>query len=80
LSKAGKAMHWEPVVNGRQVCYLTESPAFVSLIKNIMSAAQAFATKEGCKIGFPHTKKAVKANDKFFWGFYGKDYTDANYG
>jgi hypothetical protein len=44
-----------------------------------MSAAQAFATKEGCKIGFPHAKKAVKANDKFFREFYGKDYVDSNY-
>jgi len=44
-----------------------------------MSAAQAFATKEGCKIGFPHAKKAVKANDKFFREFYGKDFVDANY-
>ncbi|KAF8540209.1 P-loop containing nucleoside triphosphate hydrolase protein [Trichophaea hybrida] len=49
-------------------------------IKNIMSAAQAFASKARSKIRFPHVKKAVKANEKFFREFYGKDFVDANYG
>ncbi|KAL5322937.1 hypothetical protein ACEPPN_010917 [Leptodophora sp. 'Broadleaf-Isolate-01'] len=49
-------------------------------IKNIMSVAQAFATKEGSKSRFPHAKKAVKANDKLFREFYGKDFVNANYG
>jgi SpoVK/Ycf46/Vps4 family AAA+-type ATPase len=72
--------------NGRQVSYLTESPAFgltenSSLqVKNIMSAAHAFATKEGSKIHYPHVKKAVKANEKFFRDFYGVDYVNSTYG
>jgi hypothetical protein len=36
-------------------------------------------TKEGCKIGFPYAKKALKANNKFFWEFYRRDFVDANY-
>jgi hypothetical protein len=43
-------------------------------------AAQAFATQERSKIGFPHARKALKANNQFFREFYGKEYVDANYG
>ena len=45
-----------------------------------MSAAQALAAKEGSQIVFPHVQKAVKANEKFFWEFYGKDYIETTYG
>jgi hypothetical protein len=38
-----------------------------------MSVAQAFARKERSKIGFPHAKKALEANEKFFREFYGKE-------
>jgi hypothetical protein len=36
-------------------------------------------TKERCKIGFSHAKKAVKTNNKFFQEFYKKDFVDVNY-
>jgi len=44
-----------------------------------MSAAQAFANKERSKIGFPHAKKAVKANETFFREFYGKEAVESMY-
>ncbi|KAF8847949.1 hypothetical protein BDZ45DRAFT_811180 [Acephala macrosclerotiorum] len=59
---------------------LARNPFNGRQIKNIMSAAQAFAIKKRSKLRFPHVEKAVNANEKFFREFYGKDFVDANYG
>ncbi|KAF8847944.1 hypothetical protein BDZ45DRAFT_606652, partial [Acephala macrosclerotiorum] len=40
-------------------------------VKNIMSAAHAFASKEGSKICFSHAQKVVTANKKFSRSFTG---------
>jgi hypothetical protein len=41
--------------------------------------AQAFARKERCKIGLPHARKAVEANEKFFQEFYRKEVLKSMY-
>jgi hypothetical protein len=67
----GKLPHEIPSIR------LTENSSLQ--VKNIMSAAHAFATKEGSNIYFPHIQKAVKVNEKVFREFYGVDYVNSTY-
>jgi hypothetical protein len=71
-------------LNGRQVSYLTNTLAFVSLIplsdKEYHVRSSGFCEKGEEQARTSTCKEALQANEKFFREFYGKDYTDATYG